>query len=42
MVDTCRWPKASYSVLSMVVGAMPRRDAVTRSMISETARPPVC
>src|SRR5580700_5781396 len=37
-----RCPKASYRVLSMVDGAIPRREAVTRSMISETASPPVC
>ena len=29
-------------VLSMVDGAMPNRDAVTRSMTSDTASPPVC
>src|ERR1700692_2226027 len=37
-----RWPKASYRVLSMVAGAIPRREAVIRSLISDTASPPVC
>ncbi len=42
IVLICRWPKASYKVLSMVVGAIPSRDAVTRSIINEVASPPVC
>ncbi len=42
MVFICRCPNASYSVLSIVVGAIPRRDAVARSITRETASPPGC
>ncbi len=31
MVETWRWPKASYSVLSINWGEMPKRAAVSRS-----------
>src|SRR6202041_3697684 len=30
MIETCRWPKASYRVLSMACGRIPNRDAVSR------------
>src|SRR5580693_10151555 len=33
MMETCRCPKASYRVLSMACGRIPRRDAVSRSML---------
>ena len=42
MVLICRWPKASYRVLSIVAGAMPNREAVTRSITRDTASPPNC
>jgi hypothetical protein len=31
MVDTWRWPNASYSVLSISCDEMPKRAAVSRS-----------
>jgi hypothetical protein len=33
MVETMRWPKASYSALSTVPTLMPRRAALSRSMV---------
>ena len=38
-VDTMRWPKASYSALSMVAGVMPKRAAVGRSITMSSAWP---
>ena len=42
MVETMRWPNASYSALSTVAGVMPKRPAVTRSMVTMAARPLFC
>ena len=42
MVLIWRWPKASYRVLSMVEGVMPKREAVARSMVTDSATPPNC
>ena len=39
MVEIWRWPKASYSVLSIVCGVMPRREAVSRSITRCASRP---
>ena len=39
MVDTCRCPKASYSVSSIIFGVSPRREAVLRSMVSAAFMP---
>ena len=39
MVETWRWPKASYSALSMAAAEMPRRAAVSRSMTTCACRP---
>ncbi len=38
MVLIWRWPKASYNVLSIVVGAIPRREAVGRSITRATGK----
>ena len=42
MVETCRCPKASYSVLSICCGRIPSREAVSRSITSSACRPPFC
>ena len=34
MIEIWRWPKASYSVSSIICGVMPKRDAVLRSITS--------
>src|ERR1700677_3887934 len=39
MIETCRWPKASYRVLSMACGRIPSRDAVSRSIVRAVLRP---
>ena len=39
MVDTWRWPKASYSVLSISCGEMPKRAAVSRSYLHHGLQP---
>ena len=39
MVETIRCPNASYSALSTVPTLMPRRAALSRSMVTYTARP---
>ncbi len=39
MVETKRWPKASYSVASMAWGVTPRREAVGRSMTTVASSP---
>ncbi len=38
----CRWPKASYSVLSTMAGVIPSRPAVSRSITRVTFLPPFC
>ena len=39
---TWRWPKASYSVSSITCGWMPKRAAVSRSIVSVAVVPPIC
>ena len=42
MVETWRWPKASYSTLSTSVMVRPRREAVSRSTTSLASSPFSC
>ena len=42
MVETCRWPKASYSVSSMACVSTFRREACSRSTSTLTCKPPDC
>src|ERR1041385_6414102 len=39
IVETMRWPKASYSALSIVAEVMPKRAAVSRSTTTVADRP---
>ena len=41
MVETCRWPKASYSVLSISCGEMPKRAAVAAIVVNQGLQPAV-
>ncbi len=42
MVEICRWPKASFSVSSIICAVMPSRPALPRSMSTKARRPPSC
>ena len=42
MIEICRWPKASYSVSSIICGVMPSREAVSRSITTRVCRPSFC
>ena len=42
IVETSRWPKASYSASSIICGVMPSREAVSRSIMSVACSPWFC
>ena len=42
IVETCRWPNASYRVSSIACGSMPSREALSRSITSVVNKPEFC